>query len=148
MEPEHKRQKNLHETERIESKVVHSHPHINPYTSRPFSPQYFKILDKRKELPAWEARDKIVELVQQHQVLVLQGETGSGKTTQVPQFLLQAGLAKGKAVCCTQPRRVAAMSVSKRVSEEMDVPLGQEVAFYFLPIVSGKTLGLILTHYL
>jgi len=42
---------------------------------------YFKILEKRKELPAWEARDKIIELVKQHQVLVLQGETGSGKTT-------------------------------------------------------------------
>jgi pre-mRNA-splicing factor ATP-dependent RNA helicase DHX15/PRP43 len=50
---------------------VHNQPHINPYTSRPYSPMYFKILEKRKELPAWEARDKIIELVKQHQVLVL-----------------------------------------------------------------------------
>ena len=53
-------------------------------SGRPYSPQYFKILEKRKELPAWEAQQKIITLVQQNQVLVLQGETGSGKTTQVP----------------------------------------------------------------
>eukprot|EP00347_Sterkiella_histriomuscorum_P005269 403357241 len=105
------------------------HPHTNPFTNRPFSPQYYKILEKRKELPAWEARHKVVELVKEYQVLVLQGETGSGKTTQVPQFLLLAGIAKGKIIACTQPRRVAAMSVAKRVSEEMDVTLGQEVGY-------------------
>jgi HrpA-like RNA helicase len=49
------------------------------------------------------------------------GETGSGKTTQIPQFLIEAGYTKHKAIACTQPRRVAAMSVAKRVSEEMDV---------------------------
>lgn len=98
-------------------------------TGKPYSPKYYQILKKREELPAWEAQQKIISLVQQHQVLVLQGETGSGKTTQVPQFLLQAGLAKGKSICCTQPRRVAAMSVAKRVSEEMDVVLGQEVGY-------------------
>ena len=64
--------------------------------------------------------------------MVVEGETGSGKTTQIPQFLVNAGYAPldpatGQAmmVACTQPRRVAAMSIAKRVAEEMDVSLGQ-----------------------
>ena len=49
---------------KIVNNIEHAHPHINPMTSKPYSPAYFKILEKRKELPAWEARDKIVGLVQ------------------------------------------------------------------------------------
>ena len=69
-------------------------------------------------------------MVQEHQTTILVGETGSGKTTQVPQFMLETGCARGgKMVACTQPRRVAAMSVAKRVAEEMDVPLGEHVGY-------------------
>lgn len=69
-------------------------------------------------------------MVQEHQTTILVGETGSGKTTQVPQFMLESGCSRGgKMVACTQPRRVAAMSVAKRVSEEMDVPLGEHVGY-------------------
>lgn len=57
-------------------------------------------------------------MVQNNQVIIVVGETGSGKTTQVPQFLLEAGMAKeGQGIVCTQPRRVAAMSVSQRVAQ-------------------------------
>lgn len=63
------------------------------------------------------------------QVLIIEGETGSGKTTQIPQYLRDAGFcADGKIIGCTQPRRVAAMSVSARVAQEMGVKLGNEVS--------------------
>lgn len=84
----------------------------------------------RKKLPVWDQRDEFFGLLRKHQSIVLVGETGSGKTTQIPAFMLESGIAKGKRlVACTQPRRVAAMSVSKRVSEEMDVELGEEVGY-------------------
>lgn len=79
---------------------------------------------ERRRLPAWSAREKLVELVRENQVLIVIGETGSGKTTQIPRFLYDAGLAKGGLVACTQPRRVAAVTVAQRVAEEMGTELG------------------------
>lgn len=67
------------------------------------------------------------QLVRENQVVVVVGETGSGKTTQMTQYLHEDGYTKYGMVGCTQPRRVAAMSVAKRVSEEMGVELGAEV---------------------
>lgn len=66
---------------------------LNPYNGNAFSEQYYTLLNQRKKLPAWEAKEHLIELLKTHQVVVLQGETGSGKTTQVPQFLLEAGYA-------------------------------------------------------
>lgn len=62
-----------------------------------------------------------------NQILVVIGETGSGKTTQMTQYLVESGFAGSKKIGCTQPRRVAAISVAKRVSEEFGCRLGQEV---------------------
>eukprot|EP00658_Telonema_sp_P-2_P076881 TRINITY_DN6828_c0_g1_i5.p1 TRINITY_DN6828_c0_g1~~TRINITY_DN6828_c0_g1_i5.p1 ORF type:complete len:650 (-),score=117.59 TRINITY_DN6828_c0_g1_i5:192-2141(-) len=74
-------------------------------------------------------RDRI-EAVRSSQVTVLVGETGSGKTTQIPQFMVDAGFCANRAlVACTQPRRVAAMSVAQRVADEMDVQLGRHVGY-------------------
>ena len=69
----------------------------------------------------WEQKQDFFEMLKKNQNIVLVGETGSGKTTQIPAFCVDAGSRGRKMVACTQPRRVAAMSVSKRVSEEMDV---------------------------
>ena len=82
-------------------------------------------------LPVWEYRDKFFDLLNKNQTIVLVGETGSGKTTQIPQWCVEfaKNLGVKKGVSCTQPRRVAAMSVAQRVSEEMDVILGQEVGY-------------------
>lgn len=84
----------------------------------------------RKSLPVYALREELLEAVANNQVLVVVGETGSGKTTQLPQFLHEAGYTKnGMKVGCTQPRRVAAMSVAARVAEEMGVRLGRECGY-------------------
>jgi pre-mRNA-splicing factor ATP-dependent RNA helicase DHX38/PRP16 len=70
-----------------------------------------------------------MRVIRDNQVVVVVGETGSGKTTQLTQFLHEDGYSKFGMIGCTQPRRVAAMSVAKRVSEEMDVELGALVGY-------------------
>ncbi|GAB5367739.1 hypothetical protein AAMO2058_001256900 [Amorphochlora amoebiformis] len=114
----------------------------NPLNGRPFSRRYYEILAKRKTLPVYSERDKFCGLVAKNQTVVLVGATGSGKTTQIPQFLVHAGYSKRGLVACTQPRRVAAMSVSKRVCDEMDVTLGEECGYTirFEDITSPRTL--------
>uniref|UniRef100_A0A3Q7FQX5 RNA helicase n=1 Tax=Solanum lycopersicum TaxID=4081 RepID=A0A3Q7FQX5_SOLLC len=144
-----------------------------------------KLQEDRKTLPMYPYRDDLLQAVNDHQVLVIVGETGSGKTTQIPQYLHEAGYTKrGKAspialaaseepqegeyrrqnIClsqghvsqemniwvlgtflpigCTQPRRVAAMSVAARVSQEMGVKLGHEVGYSirFEDCTSEKTI--------
>ena len=80
-----------------------------------------------EELPIVAHRGSIIDLLKSHQVVVIAGETGSGKTTQIPKMCLEAGLAgKGK-IACTQPRRVAALSISRRIAEELGVEWGCEV---------------------
>lgn len=87
------------------------------------------IKEQRESLPIYLFRDAFLKSMQEHQILIVIGETGSGKTTQMPQYLAEAGYtAKGR-IGVTQPRRVAAMSVAKRVAEEFGCRLGQEVGY-------------------
>lgn len=103
---------------------------LNTFTSLPYTAKYNDLYRKRILLPVFEYRADFMRLLAQHQCIVLVGETGSGKTTQIPQWCVEYARSVGKkGVCCTQPRRVAAMSVAQRVSEEMDVALGQEVGY-------------------
>src|SRR6266404_5248312 len=79
------------------------------------------------DLPISLRKDEIVAAIRNHQVVVIAGETGSGKTTQIPKMCLEAGLGIGAMIGCTQPRRVAALSISRRIAEELNVTWGREV---------------------
>ena len=79
------------------------------------------------ELPITARKDEIVAAIRAHQVIVIAGETGSGKTTQIPKMCLDAGLGIEAKIGCTQPRRVAALSISRRIAEELNVTWGREV---------------------
>ncbi|KAK4773357.1 hypothetical protein SAY87_028376 [Trapa incisa] len=101
-----------------------------------------KLQEDRKKLPIFPYREELLGAIETHQILIIVGETGSGKTTQIPQYLHEAGYTiKGK-IACTQPRRVAAMSVAARVSQEMGVKLGHEVGYSirFEDCTSEKTI--------
>ncbi len=79
------------------------------------------------DLPITARKDDIVAAIRAHQVVVIAGETGSGKTTQIPKMCLEAGLGIEAKIGCTQPRRVAALSISRRIAEELNVAWGREV---------------------
>ncbi|TEB26322.1 pre-mRNA splicing factor [Coprinellus micaceus] len=85
--------------------------------------------EQREYLPAFACREELLKVIRENQVIIVVGETGSGKTTQLAQFLYEDGYCQHGLVGCTQPRRVAAMSVAKRVSEEMECKLGGTVGY-------------------
>ncbi|KGB76101.1 pre-mRNA-splicing factor ATP-dependent RNA helicase DHX15/PRP43 [Cryptococcus deuterogattii 99/473] len=105
---------------------------VNPFKNlAPWSNTYKKILEQRKGLPVYQKMQEFLTVFNENQIVVMEGQTGSGKTTQIPQFVCYSDLPmlRGKMVACTQPRRVAAMSVAKRVADEMDVQLGKQVGY-------------------
>ncbi|KAI3897064.1 hypothetical protein MKW92_016719 [Papaver armeniacum] len=105
----------------------------NPVHSNGNCPQNMRrqvIAQQRKSLPIASVEKRLLEEVRKHDILIIVGETGSGKTTQLPQFLCNGGFCRdGKVIGITQPRRVAAVTVAKRVAEECDVELGQKVGY-------------------
>lgn len=119
-----------HNTTAAQAEVIEDGK-INPFTGEPFSQRYFDILKVRRDLPVHAQREEFLKIYHSTQIMVFVGETGSGKTTQIPQFALYDEIPQvyGKQVACTQPRRVAAMSVAQRVADEMDVKLGEEVGY-------------------
>ena len=80
-----------------------------------------------EDLPISQQRARILDAMRSHQVVIVAGETGSGKTTQLPKMCLEAGFGANGRIGCTQPRRVAAMSISQRVAEELNVQWGRAV---------------------
>ncbi|KAK3658425.1 putative pre-mRNA-splicing factor ATP-dependent RNA helicase dhx16 [Elasticomyces elasticus] len=103
-------------------------PTKNVFNARPFSADYHRLLAGRKELPVYKQLDRLLKAVQDHRVVILEGETGSGKTTQLAQAMIIEGLIKaGEKVAMTQNKVLQADQVGERIAKEMDVPLGTGV---------------------
>ncbi|CAN0379127.1 unnamed protein product, partial [Ectocarpus sp. 12 AP-2014] len=96
--------------------------------------------EQREFLPIFQVKEDLLRVIRDNQVVIIVGETGSGKTTQMTQYLHEGGFTQFGKVGCTQPRRVAAMSVAKRVSEEMGVELGDEKRRDLKLVVTSATL--------
>ncbi|KAL0581787.1 hypothetical protein V5O48_000264 [Marasmius crinis-equi] len=104
----------------VEGNVVQSAP---AYSS-------LSVQGQRERLPIFKHRDKLLYCVEKHGVTIVVGQTGCGKTTQLPQYLMESGWAsEGNVIACTQPRRVAATSVAARVASEVGTVLGDEVGY-------------------
>lgn len=113
------------------------------YSKRVTSAQYKAMLDIRANLPAWKKQPLIVDLVKSHDVTLITGETGSGKSTQVVQFLLDTLQAKNNdfgntKIICTQPRRISAIGLAERVSDERCVKCGDEVGYVIRGVNNTK----------
>ncbi|CAL1536289.1 unnamed protein product [Lymnaea stagnalis] len=111
----------------LNNKVIFSE-----FQEKQSSAGYQHMQAERQKLPVWDMRHEITQLVEDNQVVIISGMTGCGKTTQVPQFLLDKALMSesfNTNIVCTQPRRVSAMSVAERVASERVEPLGKSVGY-------------------
>ncbi|KAI8835604.1 P-loop containing nucleoside triphosphate hydrolase protein [Chytriomyces cf. hyalinus JEL632] len=98
------------------------------FEARTRNASYIEMKEFRSQLPVSNMRDELLKLIEDNQVVIVSGETGSGKSTQIPQFLLESALLSNKAsqtsIICTQPRRISATSIASRVSQELGDPNG------------------------
>ncbi|XP_021727385.1 DExH-box ATP-dependent RNA helicase DExH3-like [Chenopodium quinoa] len=112
------------------------------------SSEGLKMLEFRRSLPAYKERDALLKAISENQVVVVSGETGCGKTTQLPQYILESEIeaARGAScsLICTQPRRISAMAVSERVAAERGEQLGESVGYKIrLEGIKGRDTGLL-----
>lgn len=128
---EEEKDEKVNESGDVDYKADHKFADLMPVANEAVS-EFAKrrtISQQRQFLPIYAVRNELLNIVRDNNVVVIVGETGSGKTTQLTQYLHEDGYSNYGMVGCTQPRRVAAMSVAKRVSEEMGVKLGEEVGY-------------------
>ncbi|KAI0507938.1 hypothetical protein KFK09_014066 [Dendrobium nobile] len=97
------------------------------------SPEGLKMLEFRKSLPSYKEKEALLQAISRNQVVVISGETGCGKTTQLPQYILESEIDNGHgatcSIICTQPRRISAMAVAERVAAERGENLGESVGY-------------------
>ncbi|CAO3628301.1 unnamed protein product [Mucor hiemalis] len=92
--------------------------------------RHLTISQQREQLPVFKLRKELLYVIEKYQTTIVVGQTGCGKTTQIPQYLMESGWAtNGQQIACTQPRRIAATSVAQRVAEEVNCTLGSEVGY-------------------
>ena len=104
------------------------------YARNSLKPKVNRPIDKPRliyppDLPILERKDDIIAAIRNHPVVVITGETGSGKTTQIPKFCIEAGRGQTGMIACTQPRRIAAIAVARRIAEEMEEEVGRSVGY-------------------
>ena len=116
------------------------------WSSKVSTPSYQHMLKSRMTLPIWGFKLELLDAIQSHQVVIVCGETGCGKSTQVPAFILESELLQGKGcrVYCTEPRRISAISLARRVSEELgerkgDVGTSRSLVGYAIRLESRTT---------
>ncbi|CAI6340888.1 unnamed protein product [Periconia digitata] len=106
---------------------------LRAWQAKQQTPAQQKMMAARQSLPAWRLRDEIVRIVNDSQVTIISGETGSGKSTQSVQFvlddLIQRGLGSVANIICTQPRRISALGLADRVSDERCSQVGEEIGY-------------------
>jgi HrpA-like RNA helicase len=110
-----------------ETKKRHHH-HVSTDSAKKNRPSPVAVLSSA-DLPIHQYKDMIVKSVQAHQTTILVGETGTGKSTQLPQFLAEYFGKEGKCVVCTQPRRVAAVTIAQKVASEQGCHVGEKVGY-------------------
>ncbi|XP_066534842.1 putative ATP-dependent RNA helicase DHX57 isoform X2 [Hoplias malabaricus] len=118
---------------RIEEAILENKKLCGEFKRKPSSRRYGSMQQQRQKLPVWEERENILHCLDKNQVLVISGMTGCGKTTQIPQFILDdslGGRPEGVAnIICTQPRRISAITVASRVAQERAEALGHSTGY-------------------
>ncbi|KAI8964276.1 P-loop containing nucleoside triphosphate hydrolase protein [Daldinia sp. FL1419] len=107
--------------ERSATNTAESEYYQRIWAEKSSTPRFHSMLQFRMQLPMWHFRDQVLSAVEREQVVIICGETGCGKSTQVPSFLLEHQLSQGRPckIYCTEPRRISAISLARRVSEEL-----------------------------
>jgi ATP-dependent RNA helicase DHX8/PRP22 len=118
------------QTQKVNNDIVPEWKRVTQSKDQPLGKRTsMSIKEQRESLPVFKFRKQLLDAVRANQLLIVVGDTGSGKTTQLTQYLAEGGFANNGMIGCTQPRRVAAMSVAKRVAEEVGCKLGEEVGY-------------------